>query len=204
MKRFILSLTIGIVTLLLCSTCKKEHVAPVNQLVKDLFCFKTGSEWTYYDSVSQTTQKMIVTNFEVRKFAPEPKGGQGKIYDYAESIHLNFTVENMELSLFNNCKTWLMADRHQNNTLNGMYISTPAMYNTLHCTEFSFHCDGSNNFIPSAAYLSNYTVNGVDYSDVYVFNESTVNYYVSKHVGFIRCVDYGYFDLVLIDKNVQQ
>ena len=41
----------------------QEYVAPVNQLVNDLFCFKTGSEWTYYDSVGQTTQKMVVTNY---------------------------------------------------------------------------------------------------------------------------------------------
>ena len=57
MKRFIL-ITVGIIIpLLLFSTCQKEHVSPINQLVKDLFCFKESSEWTYYDSVSQTTIK---------------------------------------------------------------------------------------------------------------------------------------------------
>ncbi|MFA7103506.1 MAG: hypothetical protein WC142_09960, partial [Bacteroidales bacterium] len=65
-------------------------------------------------------------------------------------------------------------------------------------------CDENNNFIPSATYLSTYTVNEITYSNVYVFNKDNVTYYVSKHTGFIRCVENNYFDLVLIDKNIQQ
>ena len=204
MKKLIF-IIIGIAILFLCSTCRQEHVAPVNQLVKDLFCFKTGSEWTYYDSVSQTTQKMRVTNYEILKFAPESKGGRGKVYDYAESIHIDFSVENTTLSLSNKCRTWVKADIDNDNTLNGMYISTPVIDNTLRCKEFSLHCDKNNNFTPFATYLNTYTVNGTTYSDVYEFNyKDGATYYVSKHVGFIRCVENNYFDLVLIDKNVQQ
>jgi hypothetical protein len=187
--------------------CRKEHVAPVNRLVKDLFCFKTGSEWTYYDSVSQTTQKMVITNYEIRQFAPEPMGRK-KTSDFAESIYIDFSVENTILSLFIKGRTWLKADIDRDNTLDGMHIATPAIKNTSSCREFSIRCDENNNFRPTVTYLSNYTVNDTNYSDVYVFTvpEYETTYYVSKHVGFIRCVLLGPFgfDLVLIDKNIQQ
>ena len=61
-KLGLIIISIGLI--ILSTSCRKEHVAPINQLVKDLFCFKTGSEWTYYDSISQTTHKMVVTNYE--------------------------------------------------------------------------------------------------------------------------------------------
>jgi len=204
MKRILL-ITAGIVLLFLCSTCRKEHIAPINQLVKDLFCFKTGSEWTYYDSVSRTTQKMIITNYEIRKFAPMPEGGRGKVYDCAESITMDITVENPSQSLFIKGRTWLVADIYKDNTLRGMYITTPvkSIFSTR-CNELSLRCDENNNFTPSATYLSTYTVNEITYSNVYVFNKDNVTYYVSKHTGFIRCVENNYFDLILIDKNIQQ
>jgi len=204
MKRILL-ITAGIVLLFLCSTCRKEHIAPINQLVKDLFCFKTGSEWTYYDSVSRTTQKMIITNYEIRKFAPMPEGGRGKVYDCAESITMDITVENPSQSLFIKGRTWLVADIYKDNTLRGMYITTPVktIFSTR-CNELSLRCDENNNFTPSATYLSTYTVNEITYSNVYVFNKDNVTYYVSKHTGFIRCVENNYFDLILIDKNIQQ
>ncbi|MGI6291105.1 MAG: hypothetical protein ACOXZH_01550 [Bacteroidales bacterium] len=204
MKRILL-ITAGIVLLFLCSTCRKEHIAPINQLVKDLFCFKTGSEWTYYDSVSRTTQKMIITNYEIRKFAPMPEGGRGKVYDCAESITMDITVENPSQSLFIKGRTWLVADIYKDNTLRGMYITTPvkSIFSTR-CNELSLRCDENNNFTPSATYLSTYTVNEITYSNVYVFNKDNVTYYVSKYIGFIRCVENNYFDLILINKNVQQ
>ncbi|MGI6291103.1 MAG: hypothetical protein ACOXZH_01540 [Bacteroidales bacterium] len=205
MKKIRFLITAGILFLFLCSTCRKEHIAPINQLVKDLFCFKAGSEWTYYDSVSQTTQKMMVTNYEIRKFAPMPKGGRGKIYDCAESITMDITVENASQSLFIKGRTWLIADIYKDNTLEGMYITTPVktIFSTR-CNELSLRCDENNNFTPSATYLSTYTVNEITYSNVYVFNKDNVTYYVSKHTGFIRCVENNYFDLILIDKNIQQ
>jgi len=194
----------GILLLFLCSACREEHTSPVNQLVKNLFCFKTGSEWTYYDSVSQTTQKMTVTNYEILKFGGG-KSKRGKIYDFAESIHIDFTIENTELSLYEKGRTWLKADIYKDNTLDGMYITTPikTIFST-HCNELSLRCDENNNFTPSATYLSTYRVNETTYSDVYVFNKDKVTYYISKHIGFIRCVENNYFDLVLIDKNIQQ
>ena len=204
MKRFTLIIT-GVIILFLCTTCRKEHVAPVNQLVKDLFCFKEGSEWTYYDSVSQTTQKMTVINYQTLKFAPMPTGGRGKVYDCAESIGMDITVENASQSLFIKGRTWLKADIEIDNTLKGMYISTPVK--TIFSTrlnEIYLSCDANNNFSQSATYLNTYTVNEITYSDVYVFNSYDVAYYVSKHIGFIRCVENNYFDLVLINKNVQQ
>jgi len=196
MKRIILFIA-GTALLFLCTTCRQEHVSPINQLVKDLFCFQTGSEWTYYDSVSQTTQKMIITNYEVLKFGGgKPKGE--KVYDFAEDIKMDITVENVSQSLFRKGRTWLKADIYTDNTLDGMYITTPVK------TIFSTHCDENNNFTPSATYLSTYIVNATTYPDVYVFNSDNATYYVSKHTGFIRCIEAGYFDLVLIDKKVQQ
>jgi hypothetical protein len=194
----------AIILLLLCSSCRKEHVSPINQLVKDLFCFKEGSEWTYYDSVSQTTQKMVVTNYETLKFGGG-KPERGKVYDFAEDIEIEITVENTEKLLFVKGRTWLKADIGYDNTLNGMYISTPVKtIFSIRLNELSLRCDENNNFTPSATYLSTYTVNETTYSDVYVYNKDNVTYYVSKHTGFIRCVENNYFDLVLIDKNIQQ
>ena len=194
MKKINLIIT-GILLLFLCSACQEVSYAHLNPLVKDLFCFKTGSEWTYYDSISQTTTKMVVTNYEIRKFAPTPEGGRRKIYDCAESIRIDFTVENTVQSF----KTWLKADIDNDNTANG-YIFTPTKQH------LNIRCDENNNFIPpaSATYLNTYTVNGILYSDVYMFNYKNVTYYISKHIGFIRCVENNYIDLVLIDKNILQ
>lgn len=182
----------GIILLFLCSACREEHTAPVNQLVKDLFCFQTGSEWTYCDSISHSTQKMIVTNYDLTRFAPKPLGGR-KAYDWAEWIEMEITVSDSKKT------TRLNADIDKDNTANG-YIFTPTR------RHLNIRCDENNNFIfpASATYLNTYTINDLTYSDVYVFNEHGVTYYVSKHIGFIRCVKSGYFDLVLIDKNILQ
>ena len=210
MKRIVL-LLVGIILLFLCLTCRKEHVAPINQLVKDLFCFKTGSEWTYYDSVSQTTQTMVVTNYEILKSTPMPLGGR-KAYDFAEYIKMDIIVGDSKKEI------QLEADRNQNNTLKkGVSFIYPPIGEPLY-----IGCDQDNNFTPSAMYLNNYTLNEMTYSDVYVFNvtrninSSSITYvddftyYVSKYIGFIRCIyqceyheNYS-FDWVLIDKNVQQ
>lgn len=202
MKKTHLFILVSFLSIL--TACRKEHIAPVNQLVKDLFCFKEGSEWTYYDSISQTTQKMVVTNYEIRKFGGG-KQKRGKIYDWAEDIEMGITIENIAQSLSVKGRTWLKADIYKDNTLNGMYITTPVktIYSTR-CDELSLNCDENNNFTPSATYLSNYTVNGTNYSDVYVFNKYNTTYYVSKHIGFIRCMYDNDFDWVLIDKNIQQ
>jgi len=184
---------IGLTLLFLCSTCKKEHVAPVNQLVKDLFCFKTGSEWTYYDSVSQTIQKMVVTNYETKKMA---NGSKRKVYNFVECIILGIAMENSR-----NGMTRLEADEDQDNSLMKeiSQIFTPSG-EYLH-----IGCDKNNNFSPIVMYLNNYTINKTTYSDVYVFNsKNDITFYVSKYIGFIRCMKDDKYDLVLIDKNIQQ
>jgi len=199
----------GIILIFLCLSCRKEHVSPINQLVKDLFCFKTGSEWIYYDSLSHTTHKMVVTNYEVTKCASMPKGGR-KAYDFAEWIIINFVVDNT-----NKGKTHLVADEDQDNTAKGS-VFVPAE------TLLSIRCNENDNFTPSATHLSTYSVNEIEYKDVYVFNVSQkihsgnitytddFTYYVAKHIGFIRCVrkceyaEHYSYDWVLIDKNVIQ
>ncbi len=191
MKRILL-ITIGIVLLFLCSTCRKEHISPVNQLVKDLFCFKEGSEWTYYDSVSQTMQKMVVTGYEITKLASMPEGGR-KAYNFAEYIKMEVIVGNSKK------ETRLQAEVDQDNTLGeGLSCIYTPIGKPLYLS-----CDKNNNFTPSAIHLSTYTVNETTYSDVYVFNNNSITYYASKYVGFVRC-ECNKFDLVLIDKNVQQ
>ncbi len=187
-------ITIGLVYLFLCLGCRKEHVAPINQLAKDLFCFKTGSEWVYYDSISQTTQRMLISNYEATRLASMPKGRR-RAYNWAEYIEMKITIEN-----FGSGTTKLEADEDQDNTLRKgvSYIYTPT-------EEFLYiSCDENTNFVPSPTYLTTYTVNETIYSDVYVFHQDDVSYYVSKHIGFIRCVKNNYLDLVLTDKNVQQ
>ena len=217
MKRITLIIA-GIAILFLCSTCRKEHVAPVNPLVKDLFCFKEGSEWTYYDSVSQTTQRMVVTKYETTRIGS--KYAMRKTKDWEEIIKMQISIENVMQSFFANGQTCFGAEVDQDNTAEGG-IFTPAN------TTFSIRCDANNNFVQGVynttqtiSYLSTYTVNGTTYSDVYVFNiieniiggtyKDDFTYYVSKHVGFIRCVrqceypKYFNFDLVLINKKIQQ
>ena len=210
MKRIIF-LLLGITLLVILSTCRKEHVAPINQLVKDLFCFKEGSEWTYYDSVSQTTQKMVVTSFEILKSASMPKGGR-KAYNFAEYIKMEIIVGDSKKEIR------LEADEDQDNTLRKelSYIYPPIG------KPLSIGCDENNNFAPTATYLSTHTINETTYSDVYVFNDvknitigdivyvDNFTYYISKHIGFIRCIyqceyseNYS-FDWILINKNVQQ
>jgi len=197
----------GTILIFICLSCRKEHVSPINQLVKDLFCFKTGSEWIYYDSLRQTTHKMLVTNYDATKSASMPKGGR-KAYNFAEYITINYVVDST-----NKGETHLEADEDQDNSAKGS-VFVPAE------TLLSIRCNNNNNFTPSATHLSIYTVNEIEYKDVYVFNVSKklqsgnitytddYTYYVAKHTGFIRCVrKCGYaehysYDWVLINKNV--
>jgi len=212
MKRIILCLTatmkrinlyvIGILFLFLCSACREEHIAPVNQLVKDLFCFKTGSEWVYYDSISQSTQKMVITNYEITRWGAVLPEGIGKVYDIAEGIEIDIAIENSMQSSIRNSKTILtsfLGNKYQDNTAEGN-VTTPVENFSLR-----IHCDENNIFTPSAIYLSTYTLNENTYSDVYVFNsKDNIDFYASKHIGFIRCKKDNKYDFILIEKNVKQ
>ena len=174
MKRVIL-VTAGMIFLLLCSSCRKEHVAPVNQLVKDLFCFQTGSEWTYYDSVSQTTQKITVTKNETTRIGS--KYAMRQTYDWAEIIEMCVTIENTVQSLFISKVTSLESDEEQDNTLRQevSQIFTPSG------EYLRIGCDKNNKFTPSATYLNAHIINKTIYSDVYVFNsKDNISYYVSQ------------------------
>jgi len=191
MKKIILFLFIPL--LFLFSSCNPDDeyiVSPMNQLIKDLFCFKTDSEWTYYDSISQTTQKMMVTNYDSLVLVPKGKN----VYECSEIIEMNILLGESEK------ETRLSSNLSQKNIGKGR-IATPIDANSY----FSIRCDENNNFTPPATYINTYSVNGKIYSDVYVFNdEDNITFYVSKHIGFIRCVKDNDFDWVLIDKNVQQ
>jgi len=208
MKKITLYLA-GTILLFLCSSCQKEHTAPINQLVKDLFCYKTGSEWIYYDSLRHTTHRMVVTNYEKTRSGEMPKGG-GKTYNFAEWININYVVDSTYKG-----NTMLEAEEDQDNTATG-YVFVPSE------TLLSIRCNKNSNFTPSATHLNTYTVNEIEYKDIYVFNVSKTisignitytddyTFYVAKHTGFVRCVRkceyserYNY-DWVLVNKNVIQ
>jgi len=187
----------GIILLFLCSACREEHIAPVNQLVKDLFCFKTGSEWMYYDSVSQTTLKMVITNYETFKSAPK---SVRKTYDFAEYIIMCITLENITHTSFVRGETHLLSNIEQDNSL----LKESSIFTPIE-KKLSIGCDKNNKFSPSATYLRTYTINENTYSDVYVFNsKDNIDFYVSKHIGFIRCKKDNKYDFILIEKSVKQ
>jgi len=209
MKKIILFLFIPL--LFFSSSCPSNNeeyiVSPMNQLIKDLFCFKTDSEWVYYDSISQMSQIMLVTNYDSLILVPKGK----YVYECSEIIEMNILVGESEK------ETRLSSNLSQKNIGKGR-IATPTNANSY----FSIRCDENNNFTPPATYFDTYSVNGKIYSDVYVFNDEknitidgivcvdTITYYVSKNTGFIRCIyqckyhePYS-FDWVLIDKNVKQ
>ena len=190
----IMLITTGIALSFLTLSCRKEHVSPVNQLVKDLFCFKEGSEWVYYDSVSHSTQTMTITNYEATRLAGKTIS---KTYDWAELIIMNITIENIAQSLYSIIETELFSDEDKDNTLAHGRICSPAI------TTLFLRCNEKNNFTPTATYLNSFTVNETVYHDVYMFNIDDIKYYIAKHIGFIRCVGHKY-DWVLIDKNIQQ
>jgi hypothetical protein len=171
-------------------------------LVKDLFCFKTGSEWTYYDSVSQTTQKMVITNYETLKSTPMPKG-ERKAYDYAEYIKINgYFLTDFEIEIESQG-----TEKEYDNTacFGGTYMSSNNTHSRL---PLRFYCDKNNNFTCSVTFFTEYNVNGINYSSVYIFDnlsdEENVVFYVAKNIGLIRLTKVDNFDLVLIDKNIQQ
>ena len=195
-------ITIASAICLLFTSCRQEQISPMNQLAKDLFCFKEGSEWTYYDIVSQDTVRMMVTKHTASKYGGG-KEPNGKNYDFAESVKLEINVKNSSQSISTN--TRLVGAIGTDNMLGQLSnVATPVV-NSFSVENFALKCDNNNNFTPSAVYHSNYVVNGVTYSDVYEFNINinATTYYVAKHVGFIKCVASG-SDLVLIDKNVLQ
>lgn len=202
MKKVFFLIATGI--LFLGSACREEHVSPVNQLVKDLFCFKEGSEWTYYDSVSQTTQKMIITNYEARKLASMPEGGR-KAYDFAEYIKIEGTF----LTNFN------MRIQAQGEEID--YENTASFRGTYESIyghsslPLHFTCDQNNKFNCSVAYFDKYNMNGISYENMYVFDmdellysNKSILFYVAKHIGLIRMTKINEFDWVLTDKNIQQ
>jgi hypothetical protein len=181
------------------ATCKKEHIAPVNQLVKDLFCFKEGSEWIYYDSITQTTTVMSISNYEQTAYG-YPKL-YGKVRNFGETIKFDITIVNLSQSesVSHSGTTWLKAEIEQDNTLKDVssHIFTPVK------TYLSLGCDENNHFSISVTYLNTYELNGTTYSDVYMFNINNIIYYVARYIGFVRCVQYDNFDLVLIDKTIK-
>jgi len=178
------------------ASCSKEHIAPVNQLVKDLFCFQEGSEWTYYDSVSGTTTIMSILEYNQIKFGyPKP---YGKVHDFGESIEIrgNFLTD-FDVKI----RVQGMEKEDKNTAIfGGSYVSPTSNHSSI---PLNFKCDQNNNFNCSITYFAEYDLNGIIYKNVYVF-DTNIQFYVAKHVGLIRMLKTDDFDWVLINKNVKQ
>jgi hypothetical protein len=186
------------------SACREERVAPVNQLVKDLFCFKAGSEWTYYDSVSQTTTKMIITEYDINRVGAKSRR---KTYEWAELIKIKgHFFSDFEI------RVGAQGEKYDNTAiLGGTYVNSYDRHSPI---PLSFRCDANNNFNldGSVTFFSEYSVNDITYKDVYFFDcdshEGKISCYVAKHIGIIRFIrSFSYnnsFNLVLINKNIQQ
>jgi hypothetical protein len=174
--------------------CEKDHIDTINQLVKDLFFFKEGSTWTYYDSVSHNNTTMTIVHSEKSKIAPMQK--RGKPHYFYETIESDVIVQGGYDKKFT-IEIWTGSFQNRDNTAITMGdIYTPST------TPFVFSCDKNNTFSCPMTYFPTYEVNSVIYEDVYVFDYEEVLYYVAKHVGYIRCFQADEFDLVLIDKTI--
>jgi hypothetical protein len=171
------------------SSCKKDHIGTVNQLVKDLFCFKENTTWTYYDRINYDTTTILVSEYTETTF------GYPKMYGETHNfgLQINFTGET---SHGKQIYIGIKSDPDIDNMARvGIYCSP---------TSYSFSCNKNNTFSCPVTYFPAYEVNGIIYRDVYVFDYKDGLYYVAKHVGYIRCFQANQFDLVLIDKTIYQ
>jgi hypothetical protein len=169
-------------------------------LVKDLFCFKVGSEWTYYDSVSQTTTKMMITEYEITKLAPTPKGGR-KAYNFAEYIEINgFFCTDFNVTI----RAKRNAEEYDNTAIFNAYIVPNRAFLSSYRSSLSFECDRNNKFDCPVSYFTEYNVNNITYRNIYVFEfeEENILFYIAQYVGLIRMTKTDDFDWILIDKNI--
>ncbi|GHV43679.1 hypothetical protein FACS1894180_3480 [Bacteroidia bacterium] len=140
--------------------------------------------------------KMTVTNYEILKSTSMPKGGV-KAYDFAEYIGIrgNFFTD-FEMTIAAQGE-----EKEYDNTANFVSTYNVNMYESIH---LNFRCDCNNNFNTPVTYLSEYDLNGTIYSNLYIFSEENVQFYVAKYSGIIRMIKTDDFDWILIDKNVKQ
>ena len=187
-------------------SCKEDQSSTINPLVKELFCFKTGSTWNYegiiYDKTMGTTLNVTLTvttsSYQESQFEKHCDA-KGRGHKYKEYISYEIIAKNLMNQVF---VSEIMADEcNLDNTANA-FITTP-IGSTL-----SFYCDEENNFNVSVQYEPTYMYKGNTYKEVYIFSYSNALYYVSKNVGFIRCekrYDTGNTtDIWLVSENVIQ
>ncbi len=192
MKRIRL-ITIGI-TLLLNSACNKVSYSHLNQLVKDLFCFKAGSEWTYYDSITNSTKVL-----HILEYTEHYEGYPSPYKRYAgEIIVLNgFFFSDFKITISTE-------DAGKEYDKTAIFEGINITANGEKSVFLSFICDKKNNFNCSVMYHTEYSMSGTTYKDVYIFNQENIQYYFAKNIGLIRMVEVDNFDLVLIDKSIFQ
>jgi len=186
-----------IYTCLLFSSCK-DHTTTLNSLVKDLFVFKDGSTWTYYDSINKDTVIMTVFDYKETKFGGMC-GGIGSMANKREflemitfSIILNFDTLREVWLYANDCKIDNTA------TTESSWFYTPIGM------DFAFTCDENNMFSIPTTFMHSYSVNNVTYSDVYLFEYKDIKFYIAKNIGYIQCIQADKKNLVLIKKNIKQ
>jgi hypothetical protein len=193
---------------LLALSCKEERVHPVNQLVKDLFCFKEGSTWTYYDSISQKPRTLAVVSYTETKWAPTPKccGSHRKAYEFGESLQIDFLLEDVDKTWRVEGTTEMTGSYEKDNVLIDIdtYFACPLLnISGNKMQEFVFFCDENNVFSENVTFLPVFSVGDISYKEVYLFEKNDIKCYVAKNIGFLKCIDEDE-NLVLIDKNVIQ
>jgi hypothetical protein len=190
--KIILKFTAIILLLVTGLSCEKE-VTQMNKLVKDLFCFKEGSIWVYYDSISETRDTMTITNYKSYKFCVK-KGAYG-----SESCDELISISGTFLRDFD--ITLTTSSRGKSNT------ASTDPYRVRNPLPFEFTCDENNNFYMfngNVTFLPTYQLNEEEYLNVYLFEHDNSKYYIGKNVGAIRIVKTKVFDYVLISKNIKQ
>ena len=195
--------------------CGKDQTSTINPLVKELFCFKTGSTWTYegtvYDAARDTTRNVILlvntSSYEESQFEKHCNE-KGRGHKFKEYILYKI---NSKMLMSQTFTSKIIADECGVDNTANVSIVTPLG------SALSFYCYADNTFSIDVEYLSTYTYKGHKYEDVYVFTQDNGTYYVSKDVGFVRCEKKyntssiaknnnvnSVTDVWLVDKNVIQ
>ena len=175
-------------------SCEKE-TASLNQLAKDLFCFKEGSVWVYYDSISKATDTMTIIYYKESKLCGLK--GAYRSASCGELIRIAGTfLRDFDISL-------TTIGYRRSNTANIESFKNKDENQLL----FIFTCDENNNFDVidgSVTFLQTYQLNEDIYANVYLFEVKNSKYYIAQNVGAIRVIKTSIFDYVLINKNLKQ
>jgi hypothetical protein len=186
-------------------SCKEEQSSTINPLVKELFCFKPGSTWSYEgtaykvgDIIRDVTLSVTTKSYQESQFEKHCNE-KGRGYNFKEYISYEIEAKMLMSQTFS---SEIMADECGVDHTANVHITTPIG------SVLSFYCDEENNFSIPVEFLATYSYKNHKYDNVYIFYYSNAKYYVAKNVGFICCeknYDTGArTEVWLVDKNVIQ